>query len=32
VKEALETAGLGCDDAILRTFGGATICFHVARR
>jgi len=32
VKEALEAAGLGCDDAILRTFGGATVCFHVARR
>lgn len=32
VRNALEAAGLGCDEAILRAFGRATICFQVARR
>ena len=32
VRNALEAAGLGCDEAILRAFGRATICFEVARR
>ncbi len=32
VRNALEAAGLSCDDAVLRAFGRATICFQVARR
>lgn len=32
VRNALEAAGLRCDDAIVRDFGRATICFQVARR
>ena len=32
VRNALEAAGLSCDDAIVRAFARATICFQVARR